>query len=350
VIGLGESARKLARALDAAGIPYAPAAIDLGSVAPAYPDARAPWLADAELPFDVTVLWCNPDRYGIDVDPVTVPGRRVGRWAWELPALPDEWIAAAGWFDEIWTPSRFVADAIRAAVDLPVSVIPMPIERDLAPPVHRERWGVAPDRRLFLYMFDYHSTTARKNPLGTMKAFARAFPDDAEATLIIKTINAADAPAAHAELEAVAAAHPAIRIADLVVSGAERSALLAGCDCYVSLHRSEGFGMTIAEAMAHGRPVIATRFGGNTEYMSSRTGYLVRWTPTRVGEGASPYPADGQWADPDLEHAASLMRAVVARPAAAAARGRLGARRIARSHDPVAVGRAIERRLARMGR
>ena len=350
MIGLGESARKFTRALDAAGVPYAPAAIDLGSVAPAHPDARAPWLAEAELPFDVSVLWCNPDRYGIDVDPATVPGRRVGRWAWELPALPDEWIAAARWFEEIWTPSRFVADAIRAAVEVPVSVIPMPIERDLAPSLQRERWGVARDRTLFLYMFDYHSTTARKNPFGTVEAFARAFPDGAKAALIVKTINAADAPVRHAELQAAAGRHPAIQVTDRVVSGAERSALLAGCDCYVSLHRSEGFGMTIAEAMAHGRPVIATKFGGNTEYMSSRTGYLVRWSPTRVGPEAPPYPEDGLWAEPDLEQAASLMRAVAARPRAAAARGRMGARRIVRAHDPATVGRAIARRLARATR
>src|ERR1700694_5455036 len=121
VLGLGESARQFEGALRAAGLPHAVAAIDLGAHAPQLPEAQTPWLADAELPFDVTVLWCNPDRYGIDVDPAALPGRRlVGRWAWELSQLPADWRAAAGWLCEIWTASRFVCDAIGAAVSTPV--------------------------------------------------------------------------------------------------------------------------------------------------------------------------------------------------------------------------------------
>ena len=105
--------------------------------------AQAPWLADAELPFDVTVLWCNPDRYGIDLDPAGLPGRRlVARWAWELSELPAAWKAASNLFCEIWTGSEFVCSAVRATVSTPVRLIPMALA---APPVEaldRHRWNL----------------------------------------------------------------------------------------------------------------------------------------------------------------------------------------------------------------
>jgi glycosyltransferase involved in cell wall biosynthesis len=322
VIGLGESARKLERALACAGVPHATAALSLSESIPLLSDARTPWLDDACLPFDVTVLWINPDRYGIDVDPATLPGRGlVGRWAWELDRAPAGWSALSAGLCEIWTASRFVRDAVRGSVDVPVRMIPMAIELSAPPLLDRERWGVPAERALFVFMFDHQSTIARKNPIGVVRAFARAFPDGTEATLLIKTINAGSAPDPHAQLVDAAAEHPSIRIVDASVSSAERSSLLAGCDCYVSLHRSEGFGMTIAEAMSHGRPVIATDFGGSAEYLRRRTGYPVKWAPARVGPGVPIYPEDGIWADPDIDDAAALMRMVVSAPRAAARRG-----------------------------
>ena len=178
IVGLGEMARQFEGALRAARFPHAVAAIDLGEIAPRLSGAQAPWLADAELPFDVTVLWCNPDRYGIDLDPAARPGRRlVARWAWELSELP------AAWNDDlkpVLHPDRArssFAPAVRAGVSTPVRLIPMALA---APPVEafdRRRWNLPLNRPLFLFMFDHHSTTARKNPLGLINAFAQALPD-----------------------------------------------------------------------------------------------------------------------------------------------------------------------------
>lgn len=347
VIGLGESARQFEGALRAAGVPHALAAIDLGFHAPRLPERVAPWLAEAELPFDVTVLWCNPDRYGIDVDLETLPGRRlVGRWAWELSHLPNEWRAAADWFCEIWTSSRFVRDAVRSAVSVPVRIVPMALEVPTVPALDRSRWNVSSDRLLFLFVFDHHSIAARKNPLGLITAFLDAFPDGRDAALLIKSINAADMPEAAAELSRAASGHPSVHVVDIAVPGPERLALLAGCDCYVSLHRSEGFGMTIAEAMAYARPVIATDYGGSVDFFDASTGYPVRWSPARVGETNPVYPADGVWAEPDLRHAAQLMRQVAAASGEASARARRAAARIATRHSPVAAGRAAAEALA----
>jgi glycosyltransferase involved in cell wall biosynthesis len=219
-----------------------------------------------------------------------------------------------------------------------------------APPLDRPRWNVPPDHALFAFMFDHHSTMARKNPLGLIAAFTDAYPDGRDATLVIKTINAASLPEVAADLDAAASDHPAIHVVDTALPAPERAALLAGCDCYVSLHRSEGFGMTIAEAMSYARPVIATDFGGNAEFITERTGYLVRSTPTTVGPGVPVYPSDGTWADPDVSHAAELMRLVAEDPVDAAARGRRAAALIATAHAPAAVGAAVARELTRLTR
>jgi glycosyltransferase involved in cell wall biosynthesis len=221
------------------------------------------------------------------------------------------------------------------------------------PPVaalDRRSWNVPADRPLFLFVFDHHSIAARKNPLGLISAFANAFPDGREATLLIKSINAADLPEAAAELELAASDHPAVQVVDITLPGLERSALLAGCDCYVSLHRSEGFGMTIAEAMAYARPVIATAYGGTVDFLDASTGYLVPWSPARVGVANPVYPADSIWADPDLAHAARLMRRVVDAPNEAMALGRHAATRIATTHAPAAVGRVVAHELTRLAR
>ncbi|HTX32172.1 MAG TPA: glycosyltransferase [Solirubrobacteraceae bacterium] len=348
VVGLGESARQFAGALRAAGVPHACAAVDLGDHVPPLPGAEVAWLGEAELPFEVTVLWVNPDRFGLDVEPAELPGRRlIGRWAWELAVLPDSWRAVAGGFSEIWTASAFVRDAVQKGVAVPVRVMPMAVSVPPVEPLDRRRWNVDPGHTLFLYLFDYHSTPARKNPLGLIDAFAAAFPDGSAATLLIKTINANHGGAAAAEIDAAAAHHSGIQVIDAPLSGPERLSLLAGCDCYVSLHRSEGFGMTIAEAMGYGRPVIATDHGGSSEYLTEKTGYPVPCQLVEVGLTNHIYPADGVWAEPALETAARLMRELTAHPRDAGARARRAAKLIAKRYAPLRVGREAQRQLLR---
>jgi glycosyltransferase involved in cell wall biosynthesis len=349
VIGLGESARQFAGVLRAAGIPHALAALDLGSGVPRLPAAGAPWLSVASLPYETTVVWANPDRYGIDLDLALLTSRRlVGRWAWELPELPAPWAAAAEPLAEIWTASRFVRDAVARGVRRPVRIMGMAVEAPPAPELDRGQWGVPGDEVLFLFVFDHHSIAARKNPLGVIDAFTRAFPAAGRASLLIKSINAANVPQRAAELASAAAAHPHVQVVDVALPDAGRLSLLAGCDCYVSLHRSEGFGMTIAEAMAYGRPVIATGYGGCLDFLDSSTGFPVAWRPGRVPEGTPVYPAGGAWAEPDIEHAAALMAQVAGEPAMAAAQGARARQRIAQHHSPQAVGRAAVRALGEL--
>jgi glycosyltransferase involved in cell wall biosynthesis len=349
VLGLGESARQFAGALRSSGVPHSLAAIHLPPLFPRLPGAAVPWLAEADLPHDTTLVYCNPDRYGIDLDLARLPGRRlVGRWAWELSEPQPGWADAAATLTEIWTASRFVREAVSRGVGVPVRVMPVAVRCPPAPALERARWGLRADRFLFLFMFDHHSQTARKNPVGLIRAFLCAFPGPGEAELLVKSINAASAPTATTELEQAAAPHEHVHLIDAALPDPERLALLAGCDCYVSLHRSEGFGMTIAEAMGYGRPVIATAYGGCTDFYDWATGFPVCWRPTRVGSSSPAYPPDGRWAEPDVVHAAGLMRQVLEQPAAAAGRAQRAAERIATDHSPAAVGRVADQVLRRL--
>lgn len=351
VLGLGESARRCGEGLDAAGLPWAGFDLPL-------PIARAgtravPRFGSEPLPHDVTVLWCNPDRYEVDlsVDAALTDGRyTIGRWAWEVDPAPESWGPAGSLLDEIWVSSQFVADTLRGVVEVPVTVLPLPIAVTPAErPRDRTPFGIAGDPFVFLFTFDHHSVTARKNPMAVVDAYRRAFPPAAGAALLVKSVNAAFRPDEAEALHRAAAGRDDIRVFDAALPGEEKDALIAACDCYVSLHRSEGFGIALAEAMALGRPVIGTGYGGNLEFMSGPDALLVRHTRVPVGPGAEPYPADATWAEPDIDHAAALMRALAADPEAAAARGRRGAAWLAARFAPSIAGAVAARHIERAG-
>jgi glycosyltransferase involved in cell wall biosynthesis len=137
-------------------------------------------------------------------------------------------------------------------------------------------------------------------------------------------------------------------VVDRSLDSRERDALVAGCDCYVSLHRSEGFGLTLAECMALGKPVIGTAFSGPADFMTDENSYPVPFELTRVGADCEIYPADGTWADPDLRRAAELMRRVVEDPGEAAEKGARAMRDVERMYSPAAIGELIRARLEQL--
>jgi len=200
----------------------------------------------------------------------------------------------------------------------------------------------------FMFMFDYFSTPRRKNPAGVIEAFKRAFTPGEGPQLLIKTIHGAARPRASEELRHAAAGRTDVHVIDCALSSAAKNALLMECDCYVSLHRSEGYGLTLAECMALGKPVIGTGYSGNLDFMSPANSYLVDYEMTTVGHGVEIYPPEGRWAEPDLDHAAALMRGIHADPDAARARGLRAQRDIAASLSPEAVGRIARARLERL--
>jgi glycosyl transferase family 1 len=162
---------------------------------------------------------------------------------------------------------------------------------------------------------------------------------------VIKSINHEHHLDAHERLLLAAAEHPDIEVMDRYVSASEKNSMLASADCYVSLHRAEGFGLTPAESLCMGKPVIATRYGGNLEFMNDRNSWLVDYELVPIGYGNDPYPATGEWADPDVDQAASYMREMLDRPGVARERARRGIADMRDKHAPQAAGRSMRRRL-----
>jgi hypothetical protein len=212
--------------------------------------------------------------------------------------------------------------------------------------VPREAFGLGAEEYAFLFTFDYLSVFERKNPLAVVRAFRAAFARDAGASLTIKTINHEHDPVGRARLQATIADEPDIRLIERYLDSGAKDALTAACDCYVSLHRSEGFGLTMAEAMYLGKPVIATGYSGNLDFMTPHNSYLVDYELVPVGEGAAPYPADAEWAEPSVEDAARLMRHVFERREEARAKGQRAAADIRRSHSARKAGQEMRDRLA----
>ena len=234
---------------------------------------------------------------------------RIAYWAWELETIPEEWVTLAGAVDEIWTPTKFVADAMRTRMTLPVHQMLPGVLMGEIEAVPRSRFGIAPDHCVFLFMFDMLSEFERKNPLAVVQAFRSAFARSDAATLVIK-VSRGTADTSKMEQLRIAAADHSVIVIDESVSRAAAFGYLQMCDCFVSLHRSEGFGLGMAEAMLLGKPVIATGYSGNLDFMHPGNSLLVDYTMTEISTDGPIYKKGNRWAEPSVEHAACLMRRV----------------------------------------
>jgi glycosyltransferase involved in cell wall biosynthesis len=163
---------------------------------------------------------------------------------------------------------------------------------------------------MFLFIFDYYSTIERKNPVGLIEAFKQAFAPGEGPVLVVKSINGHNNRGKREALRHAASGRSDILLVDEFYSPEHKSGIVSLCDAYVSLHRGEGFGLGMAEAMALGKPTIGTRYSGNLAFMDDQNSYLVDFELGTVPEGAGPYPAGSEWANPDVDHAARLMRFV----------------------------------------
>ncbi len=346
-LGLGEAARLLIAGLDACGVPALPVQAQL--VPPCRQGAEFTYADPDAAAYPVNIVCINGDTiapFAREVGGSFFEGRHtIALWWWEVGEFPAGWEAAFEHIDEVWVASRHIYDAIAPASPVPVVQVTMPVIMPRVAPRRRAELGLPEDGYLFLFVHDYHSTAARKNPVGLIEAFKRAFVPGAGAKLVVKSINAENVPHEHDRVLLAAGEHPDIALIDSYVSAAEKNAMIAACDCYVSLHRSEGFGLTAAEAMLLAKPVIATRYGGTLEFMNDANAYLVDWQPVAVGEGAHPYPARGIWADPDLDQAAALMREVFADPERARERGEAGRLHMREHHAPRIAGASMRARL-----
>ncbi len=308
--------------------------------------SRLPWLGLEVYPVSFIIM--SPVPYSEDCYARAGLHRREGvyriaYWSWELDMIPAEWPSFDGMFDEIWTPSTFVADAMRTRFSLPVLAMSHALLPAAPEVVTRSQLGIAQDDFVFLFMFDFCSELDRKNPDGLIRAFRRAFGPEEPVTLLLKTVRGDFNPSGSAELQKLAG-DSNVRIVDELASHERALGLIQMCDCYVSLHRSEGFGLTLAEAMLLRKPVIATAYSGNRDFMNEGNSWLVDFELVPVAAGGAIYNS-GRWAEPSVEHAAALMREVFENRAAARSRAESAARELAEKLSPATVGARMKARL-----
>lgn len=358
-LGMGEHVRKSAQAFDAAGVPFV--IVNTFRQRGPHGDKFQEFPLHARIsednPYPVSVFHLNADEMALASahlgDAFFRNRYNIGYWAWELAHFPDPWCAAFRYFYEIWAPSRFIQQAVAEKSPHRVHHMPLAVEFATGAPLPRSHFGLPPDKFLFLFYFDFTSYVTRKNPFGPIAAFRMAFAGARrhDAALVIKVNGMEQRPEAYqAFLAALGEHRDDVILLDRVMTDHEVRSLVADCDCFVSLHRSEGFGRGLAEAMYCGKPVIATGYSGNMDFTHEDNALLVDYTLVPVREGEYPFHEGQLWADPDVTNAAEHMQRVVADRAFATRIGARAAEYIRAHHSFHAVGARYARAVERIGR
>ncbi|KRG69611.1 glycosyltransferase [Pseudoxanthomonas dokdonensis] len=345
--GIAESARNYARALLSMDIPVALNDIGEELEIPSGDDSLDQLIVDS-LPYAITIICVNPDHLELALRKIDTKDRRgyiFASWFWELEKIPDEWQTAINQVDEIIVSSSFIEQAFKLRTDKPILKAAPPIRQLQSSGLGRRDFGIDENVFLFVNSFDFNSRIARKNPYATISAFQQAFPEGTEKVqLLIKTSNAIAYLDELQELRKLAAQDRRISIRDELIESAHFVSLLACANVYVSLHRSEGFGLGIAEAMSLGKPVIATAWSGNMEYMTTRNSFLVGYALSEIKSGQYPASEGQLWADPDICLAANFMRQLFVNPELARTVGEKAARDIREQLNPALIAGKIKTR------
>ncbi len=342
--GMGEAARASIRSLSAAGVPIAL------NLVPSFLRERdtsyTGYVADNPHPFNLVHLNCdNMAAFRAARGPAYFRDRyTIGYWFWELSRFRPEWLSTFRYVDEVWVASEFGRQALLPHAPVPVVRMPLPVTLGDIAPFSRRSIDIDDRTTMFLFAFDVSSQFERKNPIGVIRAFREAGFAHDDAALVLKFTNPEYDPGAVRRLRTESEGLRVVLL-DGYMDRAELTGLIAACDCYVSLHRAEGFGLTMAEAMRLGKPVIATAYSGNLDFMTEENSYLLPAEIVPIARDHGPYPAGFEWADPDPVQAAHLMRRVVEDTAAAARVGRRAAEDMIARRDPSITGAAVRARL-----
>jgi glycosyltransferase involved in cell wall biosynthesis len=352
-MGIGESSRLAAQACQAVGLPFSMHDFNVGNNS-RVADQRWEHKIAAENKYWVNVFHINADQLVYAYEHLGAKffagHYNIGYWAWELTDFPDAWVPAFEMVDEVWAPATFVVEAISRKTSVPVLRMPHGVRVMPDPAVRRSDLGLPESKFLFLAMYDTHSFQGRKNPQAAIRAFCRAFPDPKDIALVVKINNPRSFPDQIESLKELVRGHPGVVVLDQILSRQDVSNLESLCDCYLSLHRSEGFGLGLAEAMSLGKPVIGTNWSGNLDFMNPDNSCCVRWKPVAVGNAYESCARGMVWADPDVEHAAWFMARVVNDRCWARELGLRGRETIERDFSPEAVGRMYQARLDAIAR
>lgn len=313
--GVGEAARASLRALRSSSLPYSLIDYRLGNI------SRMGETIDShanQAYYPINLLHVNADQSKIARDHLgseLFKGRyTIGYWYWEMPVFPDFLHFAYEQVDEIWVSTEYNRQAIAQFTNKPVTLIPPAIEVQIEKPLTRADLHMPEDDFIFLHISDALSVPQRKNPMGVVEAFRMAFGDQPEAKvkLVIKLSNLDHQPALSEQIFAIMEEEPRIQLIHDYLDRNTLNNLMNACDCYVSLHRAEGFGLPIAEAMYLGKPVIATNWSGNVDFMNEENSLPVQFDLTTLTSDIGPYQKGQVWAEPNLENAACHMVKITA--------------------------------------
>ena len=311
-IGLGQSCRLIAQTLknlENDGIPFTIYNYEQVSAIRSNDSSWAHKITN-NVPYNINIIHINP--YELPLAFIRMGNQiwdkryNIAFWLWELEVFPKEWEGAFRLVDEIWTPSEFASQSIRKSTDKPVYTVPYALFVPDCGEYKRESFNLPEDKILFLCVYDCNSTMERKNPIGVIRAYKKAFPKEAEHVgLVIKMNNQQqqDIRRIKKELNGYRNVYLITNVLDKV----KVNALIACVDVYVSLHRAEGFGLVPTEAMLLGTPVIATNWSANTEFMNGEVACMVNYKFIEIDEDYGPYTVGNRWAEPDLNQAAEFM-------------------------------------------
>ncbi|UUY09842.1 glycosyltransferase [Pseudomonas sp. J452] len=338
--GVGEAARASLRALRCSELPYSLIDYRLGNI------SRMGEVIDGhvnEALYPINLMHVNADQTRVAREHLgkeLFDGRyTIGYWYWEMPEFPDFLHFAYEQVDEIWVSTEYNRQAISKYTDKPVHVIPPAIEVKIEKPLSRADLHLPEDHFIFLHMSDVLSIPQRKNPMGVVEAFRLAFADKPEAKvkLIIKLSNLDHQPELSEAIFAAMDEEPRIQLIHEYLDRNTLNNLLNACDCYVSLHRAEGFGLPIAEAMYLGKPVIATNWSGNVDFMNEENSLPVSYELVELTKDYGPYKKGQFWAEPSQKDAATKMYEVYKQEDRAKTIGSLAAQHIMSSNSALKV-------------
>jgi glycosyltransferase involved in cell wall biosynthesis len=347
--GLGEVARSCQVALKAADYPLA--ATDVPSWTTAAPRIAPP----REQRYRINLIQQNADMMPLFIraygEEVLHGAYNIGFWFWELPSARSDWSQYYEFVDEIWVASEFCRRSFSCLTRLPVVRMPLVIEgleKQVA--YDRPHFGLPDSAFLFGYAFDINSYLQRKNPLALIEAFRREFGDSPEVLLALKQSHGGGPRNDNVEVigRAISGA-PNITILDCEFTQTEIASFHNVLDCFVSPHRSEGFGFNLAESMYLGKPVIATGYSGNVDFMDDRNSYLIDHRLVSIEQTAGPYMKGAVWAEPDIDHLRKLMRRVFEHAGERQNRAAAAAETIRMKFNSKEAGRRMEERFRELG-
>lgn len=309
-IGLGQSVRLIANELNLSKYPFTVYDFELGDNVRRQDLTWAHKIAK-DYPYAVNLFHINFSEVGLAymyLDPAIWEDRyNIGFWVWELEEFPKKHIEALKFFDEIWTPSEFASNSIRKITSKPVKTIPYHVTVECDDKYDRKHFGLPEDAFLYLAMFDTNSTMSRKNPIGAIDAFKNAFDKkDKSVGLVVKMNNPKQESIDY--LESILDGYENVYYISKVMDKEEIYSLIKNVDVFVSLHRSEGFGLVMAEAMLLKTACIATNWSSNIEFMNDEIACMLPYTMTEIKVTDGCYEKGGIWADPDVDVAAKYMK------------------------------------------